>query len=397
MKLDKISISLAALAATIALVAIYFPRQSSEPTQLAETVSDSRPATSAATRYDLQTYTGTLTEQEQTLLAELQQDFSPEELHRVFNPLTFDERQQASYGDGTFDHLANASRIFDQDWSDFVEGLGLSAEDAQRVRDIWIEMTARNTELGAILALEGPREDDSIADAFAEVDNLLLSSLAEILSPEQLTAFFEHEEQLITDTVAFAEAGMEELLDTGYSGVISAASDNDLPSVQAYLASGADPNRLTTDGRSAIHEAVISGNSEVLRALINAGADVNQTTPEGRSVLKDAALYGNTNIVQMLVDAGANPNHQDDPENRFTVPLTTAARNGHTEIVRILLDAGADTTGIVGETALRNAIEFGDHEMEQMLIEAGVNANAPRVTESRVFINLGRRLGLVND
>lgn len=88
MTLDKKTMSLAALATTIALVAVYFPRQSSELAQLAETASDSRPVTSAATRFDLRTFTVALTEQERALLAELQQDFNPEELERVFNPQT---------------------------------------------------------------------------------------------------------------------------------------------------------------------------------------------------------------------------------------------------------------------------------------------------------------------
>lgn len=396
MKLNKTTLSLTALVATIALVAIYFPRQSSESTQLTETISEPRLATSAATRFDLQTSTGALTEQERALLAELQQDFDSEELERAFNPLTFDERQQASYGDGAFDHLARASRNFDRYWTEFVNSLDLSPEDTQRVRDIWTESTTRKTELGAMGA-DGSHDGSDIGAAIAEVNNQLSSRLSEILSSEQMTAFFDHEEQLILDTLAFAEAYQEELLDSGYYGLISAAGDDDLPSVQAYLASGADPNRLTTDGRSAVYEAVLGGNQEILQALIDAGADVNQTTIEGRSALKEAALFGNTDAVRILVDAGANPNHRRDPSNPLSVPLTSATRKGHTEIVRILLNAGTDVTGTVGEFALQNAIEFGDNEMEQMLIEAGANTNARRVTDSRILISLGRRLGLVND
>ncbi len=396
MKLNKITLSLAALAATIALVSIYFSRQSSEPTQLAETISGPRPETSAATRFDLQTSAGALTEQEQALLAELQQDFGPDELKRVFNPLTFDEWQQASYGDGAFDHLASASRDFDRYWAEFVDSLDLSPEDAQRVRDIWTESTARKTELGAMSA-DGSHDGSDIGAAIAEVNNQLLSRLSEILSPEQMTTFLDHEEQLILDTLAFAEAYREELLDSGYSGLIRAAGDDDLLSVQTYLASGADPNRLTTDGRSAVYEAATSSDPEILRVLIDAGADVNQTALDGWSPLMEAVIFGSTDAVRMLADAGANPNHRLDPGNPLSVPLTSAAHNGHTEIVRILLNAGADVTGTVGEFALQNAIKFGDNEMEQMLIEAGANADARRVEDSRILISLGRRLGLVND
>jgi len=44
--------------------------------------------------------------------------------------------------------------------------------------------------------------------------------------------------------------------------------------------------------------------------------------------------------------------------------------------IQILLEAGADATGVVGEFALERAIEFGDHEMEQMLIDAGAETGA---------------------
>ena len=395
MKLDKTTISLTALAVTAALVAVVFLQESSKPTSLAETASDSLPAIGAATRPNpnYRAFTEALTEREQVMLAELQQDFDPEELERIFNPLTFEERQQSTYG--TFDHLANASRKYYQYWAEFVDNLGLSPEDAQFVRDIWIGLTARSTELGA-LALDVSHEEIDISAALADVDNQLYSMLSEILSPEQMTAFFDHEEQLVTDTLAFSQAYQNELIDGGHSGLISAADDNDLAAVQAYLASGADPNRMATDGQSAIHEAASSNNPEILGVLIDAGADVNLVIPGGWSALMEASLFGSTDVVRILVEAGANLEYTPS-DNPLHNALNFAALNGHTDIVRVLLDAGADASGIVGEVALENAIGFGDQEMEQMLIEAGANANSPQVLESRRFFDLGRRLGLVRD
>ncbi|MYA35993.1 MAG: hypothetical protein F4030_10395 [Gammaproteobacteria bacterium] len=396
MKPFKATISLAALAATIALAAFYFPGQFSEPTQIAETLSDSRPVTNTATSLNLQTSTVVLNEQEQALLTEVQQYVTnPEQLIDILNPLAFDERQQASYDYGTIDYLETAQGIFDRNWRDFVNGLDLNASDALRVRNIWIESTARELELGTITS-NGSHEENDIAAALAEVENNLVSNLSEILSPEQMTAFFEHEEQLIMDTLATSEAIRAELLETGYSGLISAARNNDLPSVQAYLASGADPNRLTTDGRSAIKGAIYSDNPEILRTLIIAGADVNLTTPGDWSALIEAASIGNTNAVRMLVEAGANVNFVP-ADNPIDNALSVAAYEGHTEIVRILLDAGADITDIVGEQALVEAIGTGNREMEQMLIDAGANENTPMVTQRRRLSDLGRRLGLIDE
>ncbi len=395
MKLSNTAISLAALTAIIALAAFYFPEQSSEPAQIADTLIDSRPATNTAASLNLQTSTIVLNEQEQALLAELQQYVtSHEELIGILNPLAFDKRQQASYGDGTIDYLEIAQEIFNRNWRDFVNGLDLNASDALRVRNIWIESEARKYELGTI-ASNGSQEENDIFAAVAEVENNLLSNLSEILSPEQMTAFFEHEEQLIMDTLATSEAIGNELLDTGYSGLISAARNNNLPSVQAYLASGADPNRLATDGRSAIKGAVYS-DPEILRSLITAGADVNLTTPGNPSALTEAASIGNTNAVRMLVEAGANVNYVPG-DHPLDSALYAAAYQGHTEIVRILLDAGADITDIVGEYALVEAIGTGNREMEQMLIDAGANENTPMVTERRRLSDLARKLGLIDD
>ena len=404
MKLNKTT-SLLAVAAMAAVATIFILRESSEPTELAGAANYSRPetsATSVTSRPDYRTSTGALTEQEQVLLTELQQDFTQEELRSVFNPPTLEEWLQPT-NSGDSDPFATASFQYDWEWAEFVDGLGLSPEDTRRVRDIWIESKARFYDLADALgrAVYGDNlhEEDSVLalmDAQAEVENQLVSRLSQILSSEQMTKYVDYEEQLIRDNLAFLETYQEEIIDKGHSGLISAADDNDLPTVQAYLASGADPNRLTMDGEGAIHEAARNNSTEILWALIDADADINLAAPRGRSALMKAALFGSTDAVRVLVEAGADVEYLRVPENPLSNALSSAARNGHTEIVRVLLDAGADATGIVGEAALVNAVEFGDREMERMLIEAGAPAGGSRVDRSRIFITLGRKLGLVD-
>ena len=399
MKLDKAN-SLLVLAAIAALVTAFLQRESFEPAATTGTVGDLPPVTSEGVRPDYRTSTGAMLEQEQVLLAELQQDFTPEELAGVFNPPTLEELLQPA-DSGASDHFATAGFQYDRGWAEFVDSLDLGPEDARLVRDIWIESRARHHELAAALGRalsgDGLHEDVStLADAQTEVENRLVSRLSQILSPEQMTAYFDHEEQLLMDNLAFLEAYQEEMIDKGHSGLISAADDNDLPTVQAYLASGADPNRLTADGEGAIHEAARNNNTKILQALIDAGADVNLAEPGSRSALMKAALFGSTDAVRMLVEAGAEVEYLPDPGRPLSNALSDAAVNGHTEIVRVLLDAGADATGSVGEFALVNAIEFGDHEMERMLLEAGAPDRGSMVDRSRIFRNLGRRLGLVD-
>ena len=395
MKLDKTT-SLAALAACAALAAVFFLREPSEPAAVAEPVGDSHPATRTPAQSEPRLFAGTttLTEQERATLAEVQRNFAPEDMGRVFNSLTFDERRQIT--SGPFDHLGNAAQRYDRDWAEFVDGLGLSASDARFVRDAWIEARALDTELGAAFG-DGSHEHSAIFAAKDEARDQLDSRLSQVLTPEQMAAFFEHREQLITDGIASMQADVDQIIANGYHGIISAAADKDLPTVQAYLASGADPNRFTVDGNSAMLEAARDNSVGILQALIDAGGDVNLPNHEGWSALIDAARYGSVDAARVLLDAGADPNHRRDPGNPLSVALTTAARNGHKETVRLLLDAGADATGYAGEQALASAIGFGDSEMEQMLIEAGADSIGIRAAAARQFRELGRRLGLVND
>ena len=317
-----------------------------------------------------------------------------EKLKKILNPQTSEERQQARLGN-TLTPYDHANFEYDSEWMEFVGGLDLSPEDTRLIRDIWVESKARFIELGTAGG-DGTLESGTVAEAQEGVKNRLFSRLSQVLSPEQMTAFHDHEEHLAMDTLASSQAYQEELIDTGYSGLVLAALENDLPTVQAYLVSGADPNRFTTDGESALHKAATNNNPEMLQALIDAGADVNLTMPGGRSALMDAATFGGADAARVLVEAGADANYLRS-DNPFDSALFSAAVDGHTEIVRILLDAGADANGVVGEFALESAIGFGDREMEQMLIEAGANADAPRVEQRRSFFDLGRRLGLVDD
>ena len=124
MKPDKTTL-LAALAAVVVLVVVFSPRESFEPAGLAEQpAGDSRSATGVTVRPGDQTSTGALTEPERTLLAELRENFGPEELERVFNRPTFEERQQAT--SGAVDYLAMASGQYDRraEFVDKAPGMG---------------------------------------------------------------------------------------------------------------------------------------------------------------------------------------------------------------------------------------------------------------------------------
>ncbi len=230
----------------IALFTVFIAfRDPSKPT-----VDDDSAAFSQSTNRDIETAgprganqtattQATLTNQEQVLLTELQENYTPAELDRLFNPPTTIELEQSidERLSQPFDAYAYASRKYDEDgWSQLMDEIG-------------------------------------------EAESNFLSRIAGIFSSEQLTELENHERLLLAENAAQVQVGYREMIDGGYTGIVVAASRGDLASVQAYLDSGADPNQMTTDGETALHNAAWYNETEIMRILIDAGADVNLTIP----------------------------------------------------------------------------------------------------------------------
>lgn len=87
-----------------------------------------------------------------------------------------------------------------------------------------------------------------------------------------------------------------------------------IEAMTALLAQGADPNYVTDNGISCLHEAVCSGHdvSNKLEVLILAGAHVNaQVKTVLKTPLHYAACLNQTQAVIDLIEAGADTNIQD--------------------------------------------------------------------------------------
>jgi hypothetical protein len=123
------------------------------------------------------------------------------------------------------------------------------------------------------------------------------------------------------------------------------ARDGNLSSLQAYLASGINPNtRPDTDSMTALMWASYNGNTDVVGALIAAGADVNVKMSGGWTALKWAAMNGKADAVRALIDAGADVNHgleENIDGYKGHTALLVAKSHGHAEVVRMLREAGA--------------------------------------------------------
>ena len=117
-------------------------------------------------------------------------------------------------------------------------------------------------------------------------------------------------------------------------------------------------NHTDENGRTPIHEAVISGSEAVVHSLIQRSIQVSVVDSAGRTPLMYAAEGQNGGIVKALIRAGAEP---DTPSQNGESPLHIAAKNaeGGPRILRLLLRPGTnnlveDQNGLVPlQTLLR--------------------------------------------
>lgn len=157
----------------------------------------------------------------------------------------------------------------------------------------------------------------------------------------------------------------------------SAVAERDLPSVNAFLAGGIDPNvRNEPDGRTALITAAARGHEDIVNALLRGGADVNIKDNIGYTAFFHAieARYddvADTLISQPQLDANTRG------KNGVTALMIYVWRD-RKEAAERLLNKGADVTltDNDGDTALHGAAEVGNVEITKMLLAKGANVNA---------------------
>jgi ankyrin repeat protein len=75
--------------------------------------------------------------------------------------------------------------------------------------------------------------------------------------------------------------------------------------VRALMDLGADINKATDNGATALYIGAENGHEAVMRALMELAADVNKARDNGGTPLLIAAQVGHEAIVRALIEAGA--------------------------------------------------------------------------------------------
>jgi len=146
---------------------------------------------------------------------------------------------------------------------------------------------------------------------------------------------------------ACAEVDRKNVLN-GHTALILAASRGHVSVVEGLLsACSADPNITSDEGHAPLHWAARNGHAATVRALLAAGAEINKETRAGLTALHVAARYGQTEAVKELLRT--SDCKLDAMDKLGETPLHKAVTRGHEEVVQVLLFHGAVIDAAVPE------------------------------------------------
>ena len=191
---------------------------------------------------------------------------------------------------------------------------------------------------------------------------------------------------------------------------------HDYEAIKFLLDHGADPNRITRWGRTALHQAVLRDNAmQIFEALLDHGADPT-IVAGGRSPVSTAARRGRGDVLDLFEQrgfpvelhgverligacarndsplvhslAGADPRLVEEMLAEGGKLLAEFAGNGNADGVRLLLDLGLEVTAVHREgdgyfgiaqnsTALHVAAWLNRPAVVNILIERGAPVNEP--------------------
>ncbi|WP_262381011.1 M48 family metallopeptidase [Bacillus infantis] len=97
----------------------------------------------------------------------------------------------------------------------------------------------------------------------------------------------------------------------GITPLMEAAETNDLASIENQIGNGADINAADSEGSTALHWAVYSGQADAARLLAEHGADPNTVDAYDTTPLMSAVFADDASMAELLLEYGADPLYTD--------------------------------------------------------------------------------------
>jgi ankyrin repeat protein len=149
------------------------------------------------------------------------------------------------------------------------------------------------------------------------------------------------------------------MLADGRTPLVWAVQEDKVAVARTLLAYGADANKPSNliYGMTALMAASAAPQMEITALLIESGADVNRVDTNGDPVINWAAYYGHEDLVAVLLNAGASP----DIATQHGAVLHIALRRGHREVVDLLIQRRLTGPALEGREGLvLNDVLSGD-------------------------------------
>ena len=140
--------------------------------------------------------------------------------------------------------------------------------------------------------------------------------------------------------------------------VANSENENCVDLVKIVLASGANIDAQTTQGKTSLRLAIEAGHEPLINCLIQNSADVNLADRDGKTPLAAAAENHHTAAVELLIHTGAANVNQAMHDGK--TPLHIAVKNGHMDIINLLITknhANIDLAANNGQTPLYMAAD----------------------------------------